>query len=809
MERLFSKAHLFRFYFIFSSLFHLEKIIFGPYAPVRMYDYFDGLFTKFSGLAGLFAEYGFTHWDPLFAAGIPTNVDHFGMTYLLVLLSTVFPIWLLHHGIAILFMAVAGYGMFLFLNRYFDVAKNLSVFAGLFFALNTQIYPKNVLTVFPFVYPFLFVCLHGFRHKDDCMGFPLRLFWVVLFSWMSYPTLVGPGFAFIHLLILGLIVWFQPEAKNSIKTLFSQYLIYWAGYCMMFVHGVYSLLNYIPYAQQNLTESSAMTNLYEQVLGSIPSGAGVIMLKFAPYSITLALEVAGLILLWKSPRVLKSTLVLVFMYQLIYILRAFPIFSGTFLENMHLSNLSYGVNVLQTFHAVILAEALILQTRKVRLTFILISLISYFVLFFQVPFSQMHFVFKILNGLGLVVFFMVIESLTKKQPFTLPTSANRLTVVRGLVVLGLVFSIVAAIKFVRAYHSLEKIIYKSHFESHPILDRISEEAKSQPFRVGFIDIAPSIGETYLIETLGGKRGMANGFYKKYMQLMVSPQLSDPKKIEYFQAHEINMQLKRWYRYSDKGKTSGIEDFVLPLILAANTKYLISGHHPLRGFKGKVVSMTVDEGNWYGSPADKLTRLWEFSDKIISNNELLKIGRIGDGRKPIKLFVYELKNFFPRAYLASEVVVLSTQAEVMEELLIQDVPGLREKIFITKEDLKGLQLKSNELGSVSDSNQLDIISYKPDRIIIEAKVESPKMVMVSNNYSPHWKALVDGLEVPLIRSNLTFQAIYLTAPGSHRVELIYSDPSLNLMYLSVPFGFVMVGFAIRLSKIGDVLDNQPI
>jgi hypothetical protein len=294
-----------------------------------------------------------------------------------------------------------------------------------------------------------------------------------------------------------------------------------------------------------------------------------------------------------------------------------------------------------------------------------------------------------------------------------------------------------------------------------------------------------------------------------MQLMTSPQLSDPKKLEHFQTHHINMQLKSEYRYSDKGEVSSMEDFVLPLILAANTKYLISGHHPLRGFKGKVVSITLDKGNWYGSPADKLTRLWEFSDKIISNIELLNIGRVGVGRRPLKLFVYELKNFFPRAYLASEVVVHSTQAEVMEELLIQDVPGLREKIFITEEDLKGLQLNSNELGSISDSNQLDIISYKPDRIIIEAKVESPKMVMVSNNYSPHWKALVDGLEVPIIRSNLTFQAIYLTAPGSHRVELIYSDPWLNLMYLSVPFGFVMIGFAIRLSKTGAVLDNQPI
>ena len=478
---------------------------------------------------------------------------------------------------------------------------------------------------------------------------------------------------------------------------------------------------------------------------------------------------------------------------------------------MHLSNLFYGINVLQTFHAVILAEALILQTRKVRLTFILISLISYYVLFFQASFAfmQIHFVLKMLNGLVLIVFLMVVEFLTKKQPFALPASVIRLTVVRGLVVLGLVFSIVVATKFVRMYHSLEKIIYKTHFESHPILERISEEAKSQPFRVGFIDIAPSIGETYLIETLGGRRGLANGYYKKYMQLMISPQLSDPKKLEHFQIHSINMQLKSEFRYSDKGEVSSIEDFVLPLILAANTKYLISGHHPLRGFKGKVVSITLDKGNWYGSPADKLTRLWEFSDKIISNIELLNIGRVGVGRRPLKLFVYELKNFFPRAYLASEVVVHSTQAEVMEELLIQDVPGLREKIFITEEDLKGLQLNSNELGSISDSDQLDIISYKPDRIIIEAKVESPKMVMVSNNYSPHWKALVDGLEVPIIRSNLTFQAIYLTAPGSHRVELIYSDPWLNLMYLSVPFGFVMIGFAIRLSKTGAVLDNQPI
>jgi uncharacterized membrane protein YfhO len=76
------------------------------------------------------------------------------------------------------------------------------------------------------------------------------------------------------------------------------------------------------------------------------------------------------------------------------------------------------------------------------------------------------------------------------------------------------------------------------------------------------------------------------------------------------------------------------------------------------------------------------------------------------------------------------------------------------------------------------DQVTIISYEPERVIIEADLASEGYLILTDTYYPGWRAYVDGKESSIIRANLLFRAIRLSA-GQHRVEFSYEPASLKL------------------------------
>lgn len=64
--------------------------------------------------------------------------------------------------------------------------------------------------------------------------------------------------------------------------------------------------------------------------------------------------------------------------------------------------------------------------------------------------------------------------------------------------------------------------------------------------------------------------------------------------------------------------------------------------------------------------------------------------------------------------------------------------------------------------------------------VEAEVEAaePTLVVISQSYYHLWRAYVDGRATPLLRANLAFQALQVSA-GKHQVALVYSDHFLKL------------------------------
>ncbi len=66
---------------------------------------------------------------------------------------------------------------------------------------------------------------------------------------------------------------------------------------------------------------------------------------------------------------------------------------------------------------------------------------------------------------------------------------------------------------------------------------------------------------------------------------------------------------------------------------------------------------------------------------------------------------------------------------------------------------------------------------PDRLLIEARLASPGLVVIADTFYPGWRAWVDGVETPIHPANLLFRAVHVP-PGAHAIELRYEPLSFR-------------------------------
>jgi hypothetical protein len=67
---------------------------------------------------------------------------------------------------------------------------------------------------------------------------------------------------------------------------------------------------------------------------------------------------------------------------------------------------------------------------------------------------------------------------------------------------------------------------------------------------------------------------------------------------------------------------------------------------------------------------------------------------------------------------------------------------------------------------------------PSRILIEAHMETPGLVVLADNWHPGWRAYVNGERTPILRTNYAVRGIVVPA-GSSEVELRYESAAVRL------------------------------
>lgn len=158
----------------------------------------------------------------------------------------------------------------------------------------------------------------------------------------------------------------------------------------------------------------------------------------------------------------------------------------------------------------------------------------------------------------------------------------------------------------------------------------------------------------------------------------------------------------------------------------------------------------------------------------------------------KYQVYDNLEAFPRAFIAYDYLVESRPQKIIDKMLSVDT-SLR-KTAIIEEEIN-LEKKKELI-----KGEAKIIDYSPNKVVIEAKNDSPGLLVLSDNYYPGWRAYVNDKETKIYRADYTLRAILLPE-GQNKVEFAYRPDSFRMGLIAsiVSLGGIIVFAALIKEK----------
>jgi hypothetical protein len=150
------------------------------------------------------------------------------------------------------------------------------------------------------------------------------------------------------------------------------------------------------------------------------------------------------------------------------------------------------------------------------------------------------------------------------------------------------------------------------------------------------------------------------------------------------------------------------------------------------------------------------------------------------------FVYENRDFLPRAFLVHRAVVADTDSSAIAIMKQPDFDPAGMIVLHDGEPMPGDTTVTGE--------RVEIVRNDGDRVVINASVRSPGYLFYSGNYLPHWRAQVDGEDAAVVRCNVAFRAVYVE-PGEHVIEMKYASPYLRMGFYICVISCGLIGLAV--------------
>lgn len=124
-------------------------------------------------------------------------------------------------------------------------------------------------------------------------------------------------------------------------------------------------------------------------------------------------------------------------------------------------------------------------------------------------------------------------------------------------------------------------------------------------------------------------------------------------------------------------------------------------------------------------------------------------------------IYENLDLLPRAYLVHKTLAADEKQAIALVAAGDFAPAMTAVV-------EGLAPFSS---TVSPGDGAELLSYAPERVVIESQSAEAAFLVLSDSDDPGWQATIDGAPAPIYRTNVLLRGVAVPA-GKHRVEFVY-------------------------------------
>ncbi|MFQ5344015.1 MAG: YfhO family protein, partial [Anaerolineae bacterium] len=164
-------------------------------------------------------------------------------------------------------------------------------------------------------------------------------------------------------------------------------------------------------------------------------------------------------------------------------------------------------------------------------------------------------------------------------------------------------------------------------------------------------------------------------------------------------------------------------------------------------------------------------------------------------------VYRNRRALPRAFLAYRAEVASDDAVLAT---LQDAEYQPQDIvYLAAEQTASSPEGVTVTGNTAGEGGAVIRRYDPKSVEIDVSTPAPAYLVLTDSYYPGWRAWIDESPVPILRADLLFRAVRVTA-GDHRVRFVFQPRSLRWgTLISALSGLITLGW------LGSCLMRKPV
>jgi hypothetical protein len=149
-----------------------------------------------------------------------------------------------------------------------------------------------------------------------------------------------------------------------------------------------------------------------------------------------------------------------------------------------------------------------------------------------------------------------------------------------------------------------------------------------------------------------------------------------------------------------------------------------------------------------------------------------------------------EDFLPRAFVVHRALYSPERPALLGMLSKKDFP--RREIVLFQGPWKEITYEASP-----EPESCEITTYQINRVVVDASLESPGFLILSETFYPGWLAYVDGNRSEILRADYVLRAVAVDK-GKHRVEFVFRPMSffIGAVLSSITLCALLVVFLIK-------------